>query len=177
MSIDENPEHEPDVAVPTARDRANRANAVASTGPKTAEGKAISSTNAITHGAYARPSAVTVGCFAEDPEELAEFHAAVVRDLEPSSVLQAAIAGQIADTLIQARRLQAFEANRLRVAGTDPWLSSSGAALETLTVTSEIGRRLARRLGQHLGQLAEVKALATSAQDPLAGGGSGESAM
>ena len=90
---------------------ANRRNAQKSTGPKTAEGKAISSQNGLTHGLTSKKFPILPG---ENEQEFAEFHEAMVRNLKPRGIMQY----QIVQDLIQARwkmkRLPQIEAESMR---------------------------------------------------------------
>lgn len=89
---------------------ANRANAQQSTGPRSVEGKAASSMNALKHGADAR-SPVIPG---EDPELYDRLAAEYRRDIAPGAALESF---QV-DTLIRAdwerRRLKRIEAGCYR---------------------------------------------------------------
>jgi len=89
---------------------ANRANAQQSTGPRSVEGKAASSMNALKHGADAK-SPVIPG---EDPEQYDRLAAEYRRDIAPGTALESF---QV-DTLIRAdwerRRLKRIEANCYR---------------------------------------------------------------
>ena len=58
---------------------ANRANAQKSTGPRTAEGKARSSQNAVKHGLTAKEGPVLPG---EDPAEFETFVEALFEDID-----------------------------------------------------------------------------------------------
>src|ERR1700754_3146256 len=76
-----------------ARAEASRRNGAKSNGPKTPEGKARASRNALTHGLRAGQHVVVEG---ESPEAFAAFEAALVADLAPDGALQALLAGRIA---------------------------------------------------------------------------------
>lgn len=89
---------------------ANRANAQRSTGPRTPQGKARSSLNAMKHGIYARRElAIENGPFDEDPDEVSEFLRESVEALAPRDVLEMARANRIALLQLQERRLDAWE--------------------------------------------------------------------
>lgn len=85
---------------------ANRANAAKSTGPRTAEGKAKSSCNALVHGLTAR-CALLPG---EDPADYRAFERRMLADLRPLGAVQALLAEQIVQTGWRLRRVPAAEA-------------------------------------------------------------------
>lgn len=98
-----------------AQHAANERNAKRSTGPKTQEGKAITSQNAIKHSVYARTDrAVTAGPFAEDEQDVEEFLAAIVERLDPMDALQRSMSARIAGIHLKMSRLEIFEAVVLR---------------------------------------------------------------
>jgi hypothetical protein len=84
---------------------ANRVNAVASTGPRTAEGKALSSRNAMTHGLRAYGGLLA----SESPEEFNEMRARVLDELVPESAIESELADRIVSTIWRLRRIPAFE--------------------------------------------------------------------
>lgn len=95
----------------TAQIEANRANAQHSTGPKTAEGKARSSQNALKHTLRASASvAIPRGPFAESNERMIEFCAAVIDELDPRSLQERAEAENIAALYVRRARLVELEA-------------------------------------------------------------------
>jgi len=69
---------------------ANRLNAQASTGPRTAEGKAASSGNALTHGLTAR----TVLLAGEDPEGYRPLRESMIAELGPEGALESELVAQ-----------------------------------------------------------------------------------
>ncbi len=85
---------------------ANRRNAQASTGPRTAEGKARSNQNALTHGLTAR----NVFLAGEDPEEYRRLHEAATASLKPEGVLEHELIARIVSVLWRLRRVPVFEA-------------------------------------------------------------------
>ena len=85
---------------------ANRGNALASTGPKTAEGKATSSRNALRHGlACALP--VLPGL--ERPEDWQAHHAGILASLAPVGALEEALAERVALCSWRLRRVARYE--------------------------------------------------------------------
>src|SRR5918996_4515769 len=90
-----------------ARAEASRRNGARSKGPKTPEGKARSSRNALKHGLCAEHHVVVEG---ESPEAFAAFEAALVADLAPAGALQMLLAGRIARAAWRLERAERIEA-------------------------------------------------------------------
>jgi hypothetical protein len=89
---------------------ANRRNASRSTGPRTAAGKAQSARNSAKHGRYALTSvAITVGPFAEDPDEVQGFLDEIIKDLDPRDSVERAHAERIAQIHLQEARIDRWE--------------------------------------------------------------------
>ena len=78
-----------------------------STGPRTPEGKARSSMNALKHGLTAATSALMP---TEDPAEYAQFHADMLNDLRPRPGLESALVERITQLSWRLRRIPAAEA-------------------------------------------------------------------
>jgi hypothetical protein len=91
----------------TARAEASRINGARSRGPRTPEGKARSSRNALRHGLRAHKF-VVVGD--EAPEEFAGLEAALADELAPDGALQGLLAGRIARAAWQLERAERIEA-------------------------------------------------------------------
>lgn len=85
---------------------ANRANARFSTGPRTAEGKALVGRNAMTHGLTAYGGLLA----GESPEEFFEMRRSVLEELAPESPIESELADRIVSLLWRLRRIPAFEA-------------------------------------------------------------------
>ena len=85
--------------------RANAANAKLSTGPKSDEGKAAASRNALKHGAYARIDPITAGLLGEDPDEIQAIVDGVLDDLEPANTIEQMSATTVAARLIGQHRV------------------------------------------------------------------------
>lgn len=85
---------------------ANRANAARSTGPKTADGLARSSANALSHGLTAR-SVVVRG---ESAEQWETFRDATLADLDARGAVEHALATRVAELLWRLQRAGAAEA-------------------------------------------------------------------
>jgi hypothetical protein len=71
--------------------QANRKNAAKSTGPRTAEGKAIVARNAMTHGLRAEHVLIE----GESEEEFEQFREAMVACYKPVGVLEESLVGKI----------------------------------------------------------------------------------
>lgn len=85
----------------TARTRANRSNAKKSTGPKTAEGKAVVAANAVKHGLTAKSLLLE----SESPDEFHALIEALMTELKPSGRLESTLVEQIAYGIWRQRRL------------------------------------------------------------------------
>ena len=85
---------------------ANRLNAQRCTGPKTLEGKAAVSRNAVTHGLTSY-SGLLPG---EKLEDFSDLRARVFAELAPASAIETELAERIASLLWRLRRVPAFEA-------------------------------------------------------------------
>src|SRR5215471_9623692 len=123
---------------------ANQSNARHSTGPRTAQGKQTSSSNAKSHGLTSR-SALLSG---EDPEEYTLFHGAYEQLYRPHNLIEQKLVTELADIEWRLRRVPALEAQLLNVEcrrlTTDPDLTPLIADLETpAQITAVAFRRLA----------------------------------
>jgi hypothetical protein len=87
------------------RTETNRNNARHSTGPKTAEGKAKSAKNALSHGLRSDLSVLP----GERPEDWEAHRAGIVQSLAPVGALEAELAGRVALCLWRLRRVAAYE--------------------------------------------------------------------
>jgi hypothetical protein len=88
------------------RIEANRQNAQRSTGPKTAEGKARVSTNALVHGLFARQALLPY----EAPHEFEELGEALRAALNPQGVHEQILVESMISALWRRRRLSRVEA-------------------------------------------------------------------
>ena len=88
-----------------AQIKANRENAKKSTGPRTEEGKARVSLNALKHGLLARDAVLPE----EDPAEFDRQLRDLERDLRPENSLECELVRQIADAQWRMRRLVRIE--------------------------------------------------------------------
>jgi hypothetical protein len=87
--------------------RANRRNALQSTGPRTPEGAAASKMNALGHGLRAVQTVVP----GENPDEWEAHRAAIVDDLAPLGAMELALAEHVAVKLWRLGRVVRFEAD------------------------------------------------------------------
>jgi hypothetical protein len=88
-----------------AKCAANRLNAQKSTGPRTPEGKAASSRNALTHGLFCQDLLVAD----EDPQQLQSLQEDVMRRMRPRDAVEAQIAGQYLSCAWRVQRLHRAE--------------------------------------------------------------------
>ena len=79
---------------------ANRLNAQKSTGPRTAEGKAVVAQNAVKHGLLAREGVLR----GEDGEEYEMHREALLEELNPTGALEVILAARIVDLTWRLRR-------------------------------------------------------------------------
>jgi hypothetical protein len=93
---------------------ANRRNALKSTGPRTAAGKAVSSRNRLRHGLRARAPAMA----GEDHANFERFRADLRAELAPRDAREALLAEVVAEGLWRHRRAAQAEAALMNRAGT-----------------------------------------------------------
>ena len=91
------------------RIEANRANAQFSTGPRTEEGKAISSRNALTHGLTSKTTLLP----GEDPAEFEALSKGMLRDLAPFNTVESALAAELISLQWRLLRVASLEARFL----------------------------------------------------------------
>ncbi len=85
--------------------QANRANAKKSTGPKSKEGKKISSRNGIIHGLYAKDFIVNSPAFKENQADYDLILSGLAEELQPQGVLQEYLVRKIANCLWRSGRV------------------------------------------------------------------------
>ena len=90
----------------TEQIKANRLNALKSTGPRTAKGKARSSRNALTHGLTAQEIVIP----GEDPAAYQAFRQQLIDDLQPNGSCELDLVERLAATFWRLRRIPRFEA-------------------------------------------------------------------
>ena len=88
---------------------ANQRNALKSTGPRTAEGKAIASQNAVRHGLRAEQTVIP----GEDPDEFNQFREFLLKDLDPEGALEVMLADRIIAGFWKLYRADRIEAQLL----------------------------------------------------------------
>jgi hypothetical protein len=113
------------------------------TGPRTEEGKAIVSRNAMKHGLYGAPG-VVVGD--EQPGEWEAFHQDIVDDRNPEGPLETALASRVALLLWRLRRLHRAEAEAIQAR-----IDHFHAVVEYERWTARLRRRRLREAGHPVG--------------------------
>ena len=93
---------------------ANKQNALVSTGPATAEGKAIVAQNAVKHGIFARDLIITSGDGKEDEQEYRELLEGLITSLNPSGQMECVLVEKIAVDFWRLRRVLRFESGSIR---------------------------------------------------------------
>ena len=93
---------------------ANRQNAQQSTGPKTADGKAIAKLNAIKHGILSEAVLITKGDGQERKEAYLAFYNGLRDYFQPQGTMEDTLVEQIVVTLWRKRRVLRFELGCLR---------------------------------------------------------------
>jgi len=114
-----------------------------STGPRTEEGKAISSMNALKHGL----TAITVLLPGEDPAAYQALYDGTFRDFEPINTTETALLQELIDLQWRLRRASGFEA---RV------LSSDAPDIKALNSMSLIAARMKRQYSTTLKEFQEL---------------------
>ena len=92
---------------------ANRKNATKSTGPKSPEGKAVASRNAIKHGIHACDIIIKSPRLSEDPAEYEQMVDSLFEELNPEGCLQKHLVLKIANSLWRYRRVINAETARI----------------------------------------------------------------
>src|SRR5262245_25167660 len=92
---------------------ANRLNALKSTGPRTAEGKARSRRNAVRHGLTAE----TVIEGHENPADYKAFEGSITADYDPQTAVERELVLRLVSLLWRLRRAIAIETGLLELAG------------------------------------------------------------
>ena len=100
---------------------ANPQNAVCSTGPRTAAGRAVSLQNAIRHGLRAEHTVIP----GEDPEEFNQFRQLMLDDLAPAGALEVMLTDRIVAGLWKLRRAESAESELFKEMDLPPQDSGS----------------------------------------------------
>ncbi len=108
----DNPNPEPK-SISDKQLQANRENAKLSTGPRTPEGKATSSRNAVKHGLFARDVLLKSPHHNEDPKEFISLLESLFEELKPETQFQEHLVRKIANCLWRSRRAIVAETARI----------------------------------------------------------------
>lgn len=146
--------------------RANRGNALKSSGPKTSEGIAVSSTNSLKHGLLSRDGVLDT----EDLSEFDAFHFHLRQSLHPEGEIEHELADRIASYLWRMRRVTSFE--KLAIADDsqfDPIFSSKSPLdlVESLSTITRYETALERGFFRTLHELQRLQALRSGHSVPL----------
>jgi C4-dicarboxylate-specific signal transduction histidine kinase len=138
-----------------AIDRAaiNRANSEHSTGPRTAEGKARSSQNALRHGLLSRTPVLP----SEDQAAYQQYYRQFFDEYRPATPTETQLTQELADTAWRLNRIPALEANLLNRAAQAMELDIAEAH-RTLSMLGLHRTRLSRQFQKTLQQLREIQA-------------------
>lgn len=117
---------------------ANRLNALRSTGPRSAEGKAVSRFNALKTGIQANSEVIP----GEDPEQLEELTAAYHRQFRPATPLERSLVDALARDDWQLRRLHTVEARLWEQGLAADGSNLADAYLSNLPAFTRLHRRL-----------------------------------
>lgn len=94
--------------------KANKKNALMSTGPRTPEGKALVSQNAIRHGIFARDLVIDTGDGKEDEDEYLELLYGLMDCLRPAGQMELLLVEKVACDYWRLRRVLRFETGSIR---------------------------------------------------------------
>ena len=141
------------------REKINRENAQHSTGPRTPDGKKISSRNALTHGLTARAPVLP-----SEDRAAYDAHCQAFRDeYKPATPTESQLVQELADTAWRLNRIPQLEAELLDIADRD--LRRSGrlpsaiaAATRALATLGLHAQRLSRQFNKTLTTLRDIQA-------------------
>jgi hypothetical protein len=144
--------------IPNPRHRANRANALLSTGPRTADGKQRSSLNALSHGLTSRAPVLAT----EDPAAYQHHCRQFFDEYKPVTPTETHLTQELADTAWRLNRIPLLEAALLDRAANPP---SDQAAIDFDIVDAHralatLGlhyQRLSRQFQKALDKLREIQ--------------------
>jgi hypothetical protein len=154
-----NPIPNPHPPIANPRTRANQANALQSTGPRTAAGKQRSSQNALTHGLTSRSPVLAT----EDPAAYQLHSRQFFDEYQPATPTETQLTQELADTAWRINRIPALEAALLDRAANPPTeqariefdIVDAHRALATLGLHCQ---RLSRQFQKTVDQLREIQA-------------------
>jgi hypothetical protein len=89
----------------TAQTKANRENAQKSTGPRTEEGKAVVSQNAVKHGLFAAEAVIT----GENPADYQAYHDQFLAELAPYGMIEIMLAERIVNLAWRLQRAERMQ--------------------------------------------------------------------
>ena len=146
--------------IPDPRHRANRANALLSTGPRTAAGKQRSSLNAVTHGLTAASPVLP----SEDPAAYQRHCRQFLDEYQPATPTESQLTQELADTAWRLNRIPLLEAALLDRAANPPTEQAAISfdivdAHRALASLGMHGQRLSRQFHKTLDQLREIQAV------------------
>ena len=84
---------------------ANRQNSKKSTGPRSAEGKAVSAKNAVKHGLFAHEAVIK----GENPEEYELFREEILAELAPAGAMESILAERIVSLTWRLQRAERIQ--------------------------------------------------------------------
>ncbi len=145
-----------------SRTETNRANAQHSTGPRTLEGKARSSSNSFRHGLYSKQLIIP----GEDPAEFDHLRTTLRAEHGPANTVEEILVDELAQHFWRMRRFRLLEAQAFSPDNLDGWLESGLASLVQRSLAS--AERSFHRSLTALRQLQQdrSRAIATSTQLP-----------
>src|SRR5580693_509108 len=141
------PTPNPQSPIPGPRTRANRANSLHSTGPRTEQGKQRSSLNALRHGLTARTAVLPT----EDPEAYQRHIQQFLDEHKPATPTETQLVHEIANTAWRLNRIPSLEAELL---SQDP---SPQSLIPQLASLGLHGSRLSRQFQKALEQLRDIQ--------------------
>ena len=109
------------MAVTPRKIEANRRNAQKSTGPNTAEGKAVSKMNALKHGLLAQTVVVRGHQFKESTNEFKKLCQEFYADLNPVGPLEEILVGQMVTATWRLRRARTAESGEIALSVDGGW--------------------------------------------------------
>ncbi len=138
----------PQPLIPDQRTRANRANALLSTGPRSAAGKQRSSLNAVRHGLTAASPILP----SEDPAAYQHHCRQFLHEYQPATPTESHLTQELADTAWRLIRIPLLEAELLSQSLNPQTL------IQQLASLGMHSQRLSRQFQKSLDQLREIQA-------------------